>query len=87
LKRRKGGRERQRQKEEAARVKEHARHGLAVAKAQAALEKAEREHERRAAIVDAERASLEERSHRENQRWETERKKLEGVLRRVREQG
>lgn len=68
-------------------MKEHARRGLAVAKAQAALEKAEREQERRAAIVDAERASLEERSHRENQRWETERKKLEGVLRRVREQG
>jgi hypothetical protein len=46
-------RERERRKEEAAREKKHARRRRAVAKAQAVLEKAEREYERRAAIIDA----------------------------------
>jgi hypothetical protein len=78
-------RERERDKEEAAQEKERERRRLAVERAQGGLEKADREHKRRAAAIDAERASLEKRSQSEDRRWETERKKLEGVLRRARE--
>jgi hypothetical protein len=77
-------RDRERRKEEAAQEKERERRRHAVEEAQTALEKAEREHERRAAAIDIERASLEERSQSEDQRWETERRKLEGALRRAR---
>jgi hypothetical protein len=77
-------RDRERRKEEAAQEKERERRRHAVEEAQIALEKEEREHERRAAAIDIERASLEERSQSEDQRWETERRKLEGALRRAR---
>ncbi len=78
-------RERARRNEEAAQEKERERRRQAIAEAQAALEKAERAHERRAATIDAERASLEKRSQSEDRRWESEKKKSEGALRRARE--
>jgi hypothetical protein len=72
-----------RRKEDAARDKERERRQRAIAKAQAALEEAERQHEKRAAIIDAERDALEEKSQAEDARWEKERSKLETALRRA----
>lgn len=78
-------RERERHREEAAQEKERERRRAAIEDAQAALEKAEREHDTRTATIDAERTSLEKRSQSEYQRWETERKKLQGALRRAKD--
>jgi hypothetical protein len=78
-------RESERRKEEAAREKERERRQQATAKAEAALEKAKREHDKRAAIIDAERDALEERSQAENARWEKEKEKLKAALSRARD--
>jgi hypothetical protein len=63
-------RETERRKEEAAKAKERQRREQAIAKAQAALEKAEREHDTRASAIEAERAAVEKRSQAEDARWE-----------------
>jgi colicin import membrane protein len=78
-------RARERRKEEADQEREQARRRQAIEKAQTALKKAEREHERKAGIIEAERTSLDERSQREEQRWEAERKKLMSALSRARD--
>jgi colicin import membrane protein len=78
-------RERERQREEAAEEKRRERRRQAVAKAEAALDQAKREHESRAAIIEAERAALDEKSQAEDARWENERKKLESALRQARD--
>jgi hypothetical protein len=78
-------RERERQREQAAEEKERDRRRQAVAKAEAALEKAKREHEKKVATIEAERAVLDERAQAEDSRWETERKKLETALRQARD--
>jgi hypothetical protein len=77
-------REAERRKEEAQREKERERRQQAVAKAQAALEAAEREHDKRAAAIDAARADLEEKSQAEQAHWEKEKNKLAAALRRAR---
>src|SRR5258706_12303280 len=55
-------RESERRKEEAARAMKRQRREQAIAKAQAALEKAERKHDTRASAIEAERAAVERRS-------------------------
>jgi hypothetical protein len=49
------------------------------------LEKAERQHAKRAATIDATRAALEKRSQAEDARWEKENEKLQSALRRTRD--
>ena len=53
-------------------------------KAQAALDKAEQEHAKRAAAIQAEVEALEKRSQTEKARWDKEKERLEAALRRAR---
>ena len=73
-------RARQLQREEADRARREER----VAKAQAALDKAEQEHLKRTDSIEIERAAVEKRLQAEDERWEKQRKKLEDALRRAR---
>jgi hypothetical protein len=73
-------RKRERASEEAARQKERERR-QAVDKAQAALDKAEQEHAKRAAAIQAEVETLEKRLQAEKARWDKEKERLEAVLR------
>ncbi|MES5488529.1 cell envelope biogenesis protein TolA [Bradyrhizobium sp. INPA03-11B] len=77
-------RELERQREEAARQKERERRQQAVGKAQTALDKAEQEHAKRAAAIQAEVDALEKRSQAEETRWGKEKARLEAALRRAR---
>jgi hypothetical protein len=77
-------REREWATEEAARQKERERRQQAVDKAKVALDKAEREHAKRAASIQAEMEALEKRSQVEDARWEKEKEGLEAALRRAR---
>jgi colicin import membrane protein len=76
-------REAERPREEAAREKDRERREKATAKAQAALDKAEREHANKAADIRAEVEALEKRSRAEDDRWEKERERLQAALRRA----
>jgi colicin import membrane protein len=78
-------REAERRREEAAMANERERREKAVAKAQAAFDKATRDHEAKASAIDAQRAAAEERYQHEESRWRTEKEKLEAALRRARE--
>jgi hypothetical protein len=78
-------RDAKRRKEEAARARERERRGRAVAKAQTRLDQARRDHERRAAAIEAERAALDERAQAEETRWEKHREKLDAAVRRARD--
>jgi hypothetical protein len=78
-------REREEAKEEAAQEKERERRQQAVAKAQAALDEAMREHDERAATLNEERDALDQKSQAEDERWALEEKKLESALRRARD--
>ena len=78
-------REAARRKEEAARAKARARRDKSVAAAEAALDKARREHEAKAEEIEAARAALDERAGAEETRWDKQRKSLEQALRRARE--
>jgi hypothetical protein len=77
-------RERERASEEAARQKDRERRQQAIDKALAALDKAEQEHARRAAVIQAEVEALEKRSQAEKARWDKEKERLEAALRRAR---
>src|ERR1700761_5906801 len=77
--------EAERRREEAARERDRERREKATAKAQAALDKAEREHANKAADIRAEVEALEKRSRAEDDRWEKERERLQAALRRARE--
>ena len=77
-------REKERRKEEAARQKERERREEAVARAQASLDAAEREHAKRARVIEDERDALERRSQAEDARWREQKGKLEAALRRAR---
>ena len=77
-------RERERASEEAARQKDRERRQQAVDKAQAALNKAEQEHAKRAAAIQTEVEALEKRSQAEEARWDKEKERLEAALRRAR---
>lgn len=57
----------------------------ATAKTKAALDQAEREHDRKAAAIQAEVEAPEKRSRAEDDRWEKERARLQAALRRARE--
>src|SRR3954452_7739375 len=77
-------RESERRKEEAATAKKRERQQEAIAKAQAAIEQAKREHDKRASTIETERAALEKRSQAEHARWEKQKEKLAIALRRAR---
>jgi hypothetical protein len=77
-------RERERASEEAARERERERRQLAVDKAQAALETAERKHAKKVAAIQVEVEALEKKSQAENERWDKEKEHLEAALRHAR---
>jgi hypothetical protein len=77
-------REAERRKEEAARARERAHREKAVAAAEAALDKARREHEARTEEIETARAALDERADAEESRWAKQRTKLAEALRRAR---
>jgi colicin import membrane protein len=75
----------ERRKEEAARAKVRQRRDLATAKAKAALEKSEREHDSMATAVEADRLALEKRSQADNARvGRCRRQKLDLAVHRAR---
>jgi colicin import membrane protein len=74
-------RERQRQKEEAAAAKAKERRKAAMDKAGAALEAAEREHNKIVASIGKDREAVEPRAPAEEERWEKAKDRLERVLR------
>jgi hypothetical protein len=76
-------RESARRKEEAAEAKQRERRQAAIAKAQAAIEEAKQDHDKRANAIEAERAALEKRSQAEDARWEKQKEKLQRALRRA----
>ena len=76
-------RDAERRREEAARERDRERREKATAKAQAALDKAEREHARRAADIQAELEAVEKRARAEDDRWEKERERMQAALRRA----
>ncbi len=78
-------REAERRREEAQLAKQRRRRQQAVAKAEAALERAREDHEARAAAIDAERAAIDKRAEDEEGRWQTQKARLEQALRRARE--
>lgn len=78
-------REAERRHEEAARKRDRERREKATAKAQGALDKAEREHTKRAANIQAEVEALEKRARTEDDRWAKERERLQAALRRARQ--
>ena len=69
-------RENQRRKEEAARERQRQQRNQAIARAQAALEMSEREHQE-VATIEAERNALEKKSQAEDARWAKEKDGLE----------
>ncbi|HEX3677354.1 MAG TPA: cell envelope biogenesis protein TolA [Sphingomicrobium sp.] len=77
-------RDRERVKIEAAEGKKLERRHQAVAKAQAALDQAEREHAKRADVIRDEAETLEKKSQTEDARWDKEEKRLNAALRRAR---
>ena len=77
-------RAREQAREEAARQKERQRRQQAVDSAQAALDKAEREHTKRATAIQAEMETLAKRSQAEDARWDKEKERLKAALRRAR---
>jgi len=68
----------------AAESKKRERREEAVAKAQAAFDEAERDHDARAAAIKADRAVVEKRAQDEVARWEKQKEKLTAALRRAR---
>jgi colicin import membrane protein len=77
-------READRRGELAAEARKRERRDQAVAKAQAALDKAERDHDVRSSAIEAERAAVEKRAQGEEARWEKEKEKLAAALSRAR---
>jgi hypothetical protein len=75
--------ENEHRKEEAARAKKQERRQRAIASAEAALEKAKRERDERVSGIETVRAAVDRRSEAEESRWEKQKEKLEGALRRA----
>jgi hypothetical protein len=75
----------QRRKRMAAEAKHRERRDRAIAKAAAALERGEREHETIAASIEAQRESIEKKSQGEETRWRAQKEKLGAALRRARD--
>jgi hypothetical protein len=78
-------REAERRREEAARDRERERRERATAEAQTALDKAERQHAKKAADIQAKVETLEKHSRAEDDRWGKERERLQAALRRARD--
>lgn len=78
-------RDAERRRDEAARERDRERREKATAKAQVALDKGEREHSKRAADIQVDINMLEKRARAEDDRWETERDRLQVALRRARD--
>jgi colicin import membrane protein len=76
--------EAKRRAERAAESKKRERREKAVAKAQAAFDEARRDHDARAATIEAERAAVEKRAQDEEARWGKQKDKLAAALRRAR---
>jgi colicin import membrane protein len=77
-------REAERRREEAVAAKERARREKAASKAQAPLDKAEGEHAKRVADIQAKVDVLEDRKQVEDKRWEKQRERLHAAVRRAR---
>jgi hypothetical protein len=77
-------RQKERQREEAIAAKQRERRQAATAKAEAALEKGEREHAKRTALIETARAAVDRRWEAEQSRWDKQRKKLVGALHKAR---
>jgi hypothetical protein len=77
-------RERERAIEEAAEQRKRERRQRGGDKAQAALERAEREHAKKVAAIQAEVEALEKKSQAEDARWDKEKERLEAALRHAR---
>ncbi|MGZ3269201.1 MAG: hypothetical protein ACXU7X_13435 [Croceibacterium sp.] len=67
-----------------AEARKRERREKAVAKAQAAFDEAERDHDARAAAIETERAAVEKRAQDEEARWSKQKEKLGAALRRAR---
>jgi colicin import membrane protein len=78
-------REAQRRKEAAAEARRRQRRDEAIAKAQGALERGRREHDKAMGAIDEQRKALHQRSEAEAARWEREKLKLEKDMRKARE--
>jgi colicin import membrane protein len=76
--------EAKRRAELAAEAKKREQRKKAVAKAQAAFDEAERDHDARAAAIEADRALVEKRAEDEEARWKKQKEKLAAALRRAR---
>ncbi|MDB5580523.1 MAG: hypothetical protein JWR80_5699 [Bradyrhizobium sp.] len=76
-------REAAQRREELARRKERERRSALIAKAQAVLQAAEKEHDATTAAMQAQRDELDKRGKSESERWEKKREKLAGMLRRA----
>jgi colicin import membrane protein len=76
--------EAKRRAELAAEAKKRERREKAVAKAQATFDEAERDHDTRAAAIEADRAVVEKRAEDEEARWKKQTEKLAAALRRAR---
>jgi colicin import membrane protein len=74
-----------RRKEEAALAKRHEQRERSIAKAEAALDAAEREHVTKVAAVERERAAIDNRAQAEDEQWETLRERLRAALRKARD--
>lgn len=72
-----------RRKEEAARQQALERRSIQIAKAQAALDAAEADHEAKAADIQSERDTIEKREESERHRWARQRATLETALKRA----
>lgn len=73
-------REKERQRQEAAVAKRRNRRQKAMAAAEAALDKATREHDALAAKIEAERARIEQRAEAEEKRWQNVKKRLQAAV-------
>jgi colicin import membrane protein len=76
--------EAKRRAELAAEAKKREQREKAVAKAQAAFDEAERDHDARAAAIEADRAAVEKRAQDEEAHWKKQKEKLTAALRRAR---
>jgi colicin import membrane protein len=78
-------REEARRHEEAAEAKKRERRSTRIAKAQAAIDAAEAEHDERTAAFEAERENIQKRADAEERRWETRREQLREALHRIKQ--
>jgi hypothetical protein len=76
-------REKQRKEEEAAAAKLRERRKAAIAKSEAALEEAKRDHEEKAAAIETDLAAVHKRADAEETRWQKVKARLEQAVRKA----